>query len=82
MKISRENLAEHLFEKMIEIIGKTVQEAINNKNWRNEWCMTHEQYIAFEKYAIPLIKKVLKCSKTKAIKAFDWYRLSFGISIN
>jgi hypothetical protein len=80
-KITRDNLAEHLFEKQLEIIQKPVQEAISNKNWRNEWYMTQDQYIEFELYTIPLIKKVYKCSKKNAIKTFDFFRIHFGLNI-
>lgn len=81
MKINRQNISEHLFEKQLEIIGKSVQNAISNKNWRNEWYMTQAQYIEFETYTIPLLKKVFKCSKQNAIKTFDFFRIHFGVNI-
>lgn len=81
MKVNRQNFAEHLFEYMLTLIGKTVQDAIANNNWRKEWYMTHEQYAAFERYTIPLIKKVFKCNKQKAIKTFDFFRAQFGVNI-
>jgi hypothetical protein len=81
IKVNRQNISEVLFEKQLEIIGKTVQDAIANRNWRNEWYMTQNQYIEFEKYTIPLIKKTFKCSKAKAIKTFDFFRINFGVNI-
>lgn len=80
MKITRQNLSEHLFEKQLEIIGKSVQDAVTERNWRGEWCMTHEEFGKFRQYAIPLIKKTFKCNRSKAISTFNWFLINFGVN--
>jgi len=83
MKILRSNISEHLLEKQFSLIGKTVQEAVNsNTKWKEEWTISSEKQEEFIKYAIPLIKKVFKCSRQKAIdKALNPFLLNFGLKI-
>jgi hypothetical protein len=81
MKVNRQNIAEHLFEKQLELIGKTLQEAIDNRNWKGEWWMTEEEFEQFKSYSIPLIKKTFKCNKSKAESTLNWFILQFGLKI-
>lgn len=80
-KINRTNLYEHLLEKQFNLIEFTLLDAVFTKNWREEWCLTKEQSIAFEKYAIPLIKKVFKINTNKAKSTFAWFREHHGLKI-
>lgn len=82
MAINRHNIGEHLMEKQLSIIGKTMQEAIEDPLWKQKWFMNESQFTEFERYSIPLLKKVFKCNKTKAKSTFDWFRLQFGIPVN
>jgi hypothetical protein len=43
--------------------------------------MTQEQHDEFKAYAIPLLKKVFKCNKSRAESTFDWFDLEFGLRI-
>ncbi len=81
LKINRTNLSEHLLEYQLQMIGKTVKEAISDENWIRDWSFTKEQSEQFKSYAIPLIKKTLKCNRLKATKAFDFFSLQFGLKI-
>lgn len=81
MAINRYNIGEHLMEKQLSIIGKTIPEALEDSGWRQKWLMTEAQFTEFEKYSIPLLKKVFKCNRSKAQSTFDWFRLQFGISV-
>jgi len=81
MRVTRNNISEHLFEYQLSLIGKTTIDAINNRNWKEEWYMTPSEAEKFKKYAIPLIKKVFKCNKSKAESTFNWFLVSFGIKI-
>lgn len=81
MKVTRSNISEHLFEKQLEIIGKTVKDAIAERNWKGQWYMTEEEFTSFKKYAIPLIKKTFRCNKSKAESTFNWFILQFGVNI-
>ncbi len=82
MKIDRNNLQEHLLTHQLSIVGKTIEDAKKQKDWFQEWTITEEQHNQFKDYAIPLIQKTLKCSKSHAIKSFQWFDLGFGLRLN
>lgn len=78
-KVNRQNISEVLLEYQLSQIGKTVKDALETLNWREVWDYSKEKEDKFKQYAIPLIKKVFKCSKGKAISTLDWYILHFGL---
>lgn len=80
-KVNRQNIAEILFEYQLKLIDKTVKEAAENTKWRDEWVMTPEQGVRFVKYAIPLIKKTFKCSKSNAENTLHFFYAQFGLKI-
>jgi hypothetical protein len=80
-KINRENIAEHLVDYQLEMVGKSMQEAHMTKEWYSKWTMTTEQHEAFKAYALPLLKKVFKCNKSRAESTFNWFDLKFGLRI-
>ena len=80
-KINRENIADHLLDYQLGMIDKSTQEAHMTKEWYNKWTMTQEQHNQFKAYALPLLKKVFKCNKSRAEITFDWFDLEFGLRI-
>ena len=80
-KINRENIADHLVDYQSGMIDKSKQEAHMTKEWYDKWTMTTEQHEMFKTYALPLIKKVFKCNKSKAESTFQWFDLQFGLRI-
>lgn len=82
MSINRTNVADHLVQYQLDMIGKTMAEAYKNEDWYYQWTMTDEQHSHLEAYAIPLIKKVFKCNKKKAQSIFGWFDLQFGLRID
>lgn len=80
-KVNRQNISEVLFEYQLKLIDKTVKEAADNPKWRNEWYITTEQAVKFVRYAIPLIKKTFKCSKSKAENTLYFFYVQFGLKI-
>lgn len=81
-KINRTNLAEHLVEYQLEMVGKSMQEALMTPEWYNDWTITYQQHEELMKYAIPLIKKIFKCNKKRAEGIFGWFDLQFGLRIS
>ena len=81
MKISRLNIADHLLEYQLTLIGKTMGDAIRTDMWYFEWTISQEQYDKFKKYAVGLLKKTFKCNKQKAENTFQWFNLQFGLRI-
>lgn len=79
--INRNNIYEHLLEKQFMLVERTMLDALFDKNWREEWRITKAQSVAFEKYAIPLIKKVFKCNKQKALSTFTWFKEMHSLKI-
>jgi hypothetical protein len=79
--INRENIADHLLDYQLGMIDKSMQEAYMTKEWYNKWTMTQEQHDQFKAYAVPLLKKVFKCNKSRAESTFDWFDLEFGLRI-
>ena len=63
------------------MIDKSMQEAHMTKEWYDKWTMTTEQHEMFKTYALPLIKKVFKCNKSRAESTFQWFDLQFGLRI-
>ena len=80
MSTNRETLAAELFNKQLEILGKTRMEVVDDDKWR-KWQMSAEDFDAYQKWAISLIKKVLKCNTKKAQMVFDWFYSMFGVKI-
>lgn len=81
MKVNRENIAHHLLEYQLSLIGKTFKEAKENKQWLTEWSITPELQTKLFKYAIPLIKKVFKCNTSKATHTFNWFDFGWGLRV-
>jgi hypothetical protein len=80
-KINRMTIGDHLIEYQLQMIGKTVEEALEYPQWYDNWTMTPEQHAEFKAYAIPLLKKVFKFNTTKANSTFSYFNLQFGIKI-
>jgi hypothetical protein len=80
-KINRENIADHLLDYQLGMIDKSMQEAYMTKQWYDKWTMTQEQHDQFKAYALPLLKKVFKCNKSRAEDTFNWFDLEFGLRI-
>jgi hypothetical protein len=81
MRINRTNIAEHLVEYQLAMIGKTMADAKKDDMWFFNWTITQKQADEFRAYAIPLIKKVFKCNKSRAERTFSWFNLEFGLRV-
>ena len=78
-KITRLNIADHLVEYQLNMIGKTTSDALKDDMWFHNWTFSTRQYELFKGYAVPLIKKVFKCNTKKAEETFGWFNLQFGL---
>lgn len=79
--INRTNIAEHLIEYQLNMVGTTIKQAEKDENWYNNITMTSVQHQVFKSYAIPLIRKIFKCNKQRAETTFAWFDLSHGLRI-
>jgi hypothetical protein len=80
-KVTRLNIAEHLVEYQLNMIGKTTEDAKKDDMWYHNWTFTNVQFELFKSYAIPLIKKTFKCNTKKAEQTFSWFNLQFGLRL-
>ena len=81
VKITRDNIARHLVEYQLLMVGKTIEDTLSDDKWYFNWTWTTAQYESFKNYAIPLIKKTFKCNKSKAERTFQWFNLGYGLRI-
>ena len=80
-KITRTNIADHLLDYQLNMIGKTRLDVVDDDKWFFNFTMTKEQLAEFKEYAVPLMQKVFKFNKTKAENSFNWFREQFGVRI-
>jgi hypothetical protein len=81
MKISRENLAQHLIIYQLKLINKTPKDAYKDKEWSYKWTIPENTYKEYRKYALNTIQKVLKCSPKKSRGIFGALQFCFGLNI-
>lgn len=81
MRVKREKLGDYLFDYLLQMIGKTRMEVLDDDRWKFNFTMTREQYMKYHKYAVSLIMETLRCTKPKALRAFEWYWTVFGVRI-
>lgn len=79
--IKRENMAEHLVEYQLHMVGKTMDDARIDPMWYYNITMTQSQFLEFRKYALFQIKKTFKCNKKKAEQTLEWFNLQFGLRV-
>jgi hypothetical protein len=79
--ITRKTIFLHLLDKQFGYVEMTVQDALLFPNWKSEWKITSLQEEKFKKYAISIIKGVLKISKSRAEKAYNEFKKTHGLSI-
>lgn len=72
--ITRLNVTEHLITFQLNLVGKNINNVGNTK-------ITPIQYMLLKGYAIPLLRKVFKFNKNKAVSTFDWFYSVFGLDI-
>lgn len=79
--INRSNILDHLVEKQLNIIERTVFDALFEKNWREKWFLTSIQSMKFKKYSIPLIRRIFKCNRKRAEVTYEWFIDQYGLSV-
>lgn len=80
-KATRENLARHLLEYQLNMVGKSIIDTLDDDKWKFNFTMTTLQRFEFKKYSIALIQKLFKCNKTKATKTYEDFIVEFGVRI-
>lgn len=85
IKINKENILEHLINKMFEIadVKETYANLIGTEKdgWYSDNTWTKEQEKVFMDYAKPILKKVLKLNEKKANNELVWFLFDYGLKI-
>ena len=79
--VNRANITRHLIEHQLDMVGKRLEDTLDDDLWYFNWTMTPVQHEEFKRYAIPLLKKVFKFNKSKAESTFAWFNMQFGLRI-
>lgn len=78
-KINRTNIAQHLLEYQLNIIGKRTLDTKKEPDWFNKWKIRDSDFKLLQQYAIPLLKKTFKFNRMKAYNTFNWWYMHFGL---
>jgi len=81
MKITRENIGEHLVRYQLRMVNKDLKDMFNDDKWRFNITMTRKQFAKFKKYSLYMMQKTFKCNRTKAKNTFEWLIMRFGLRI-
>jgi len=79
--VNRATVMQHLIEYQLNMVGKTIVDTVDDDRWFFNWTMTTTQQDEFRDYAIPLLQKVFKFNKRKAVSTFNWFIKNFGLRI-
>jgi hypothetical protein len=79
LSLTKLNLADHLIEFQLNLIGKTTEDCKGDDKWYNTYTLTSNQHKMFEAYAVYLIRKVLKYNRKRAKLTFSIFDLTFGL---
>jgi aminoglycoside/choline kinase family phosphotransferase len=80
-KITKQNLAEHLIQKQLEYVGKTIEDIKLDEKWYNNNTLTKEQYEEWKDYSLKLIKKTIKYRKSIVEREFAMFDLMYGLKV-
>jgi len=80
-KITKQNLAEHLIQKQLEYVGKTIEDIKSDEKWYNNNTLTKEQYEEWKDYSLKLIKKTIKYRKSFVEREFAMFDLMYGLKV-
>jgi hypothetical protein len=81
IKITRDNITNHLVEYQLAMVGKTLLDTLDDDNWHFNFTMTYAEQEEFKKYAVKLIRKTFRCNRLNGEKTFDWFITQFGLRI-
>jgi hypothetical protein len=80
-KINKNNIDQHLINKQLSYIGKSIDDIKNDPNWFNNNKLTKRQYEKWKKYSIKVIQEVCDLDRQQAEYEFEWFYLNHGLMI-
>ena len=80
-KVTRRNIVDHLINKELAYVGKTMDDIKDDPEWYRNNTMTKEQYEEWKEYSKKLMKKVLKYKKHFIDREFAMLDLMYGLKV-
>ena len=80
-EITKHNIAEHLLQKQLDYVGKTLADVKDDPKWYLNNTMTQKQDNEWKEYCIDEIKRVYNFTWQQASVEFEWFNLGYGLSI-
>lgn len=80
-KVTRHNIVEHLINKELAYVGKTIEDIKDDPEWYRNNTMTESQHAEWKEYSIKTLKKVLKYPKKLIDREFGMLDLMYGLKI-
>ena len=81
MKITKDTLVDHLIEKQLSYINKTIDDIKSDPEWYANNSLTKSQYEEFKVHACEIIKKLFRYSKSYTEKQFEMLYFAYGLNI-
>lgn len=84
MQVTKENLVEHLINKMLEkhkVTYKQIRakQVINGEPWYNYYKWTKQESQDFKKYAIGVIKNTNRTTQKRAEELYSYFYCNYGL---
>ena len=54
-KVTKDNIVEHMINKQLEYVGKTIEDVREDPNWFTNNTLTKEQYTEWKEYCLKLM---------------------------
>ena len=80
-KITRENIADHLMEYQLAMVGKRIEDIMDDDKWKEHFAVTSKQRAEFKRYAIPLLEKTFKFNRSRAEATYAYFISTCGVRI-
>lgn len=79
-KLTKDNLVNHMINKQLEYVGKTIEDVKDDPNWYTNNTLTKEQHAEWKEYCLKLMKKHL-VRKHRLDYEFGMFDLMYGLKV-
>lgn len=80
-KVTKNNVVNHLINKELAYVGKTIEDIKDDPEWYRNNTMTKEQYEEWKEYSKKTLKKVLRFNKKFIDREFAMLDLMYGLKV-
>ena len=80
-KVTKKNVVNHLINKELAYVGKTIEDIKDDPEWYRNNTVTKEQYEEWKEYSKKTLKKVLRYNKNFIDREFAMLDLMYGLKV-